>query len=218
MSRYSRLAKYLANIKKEEVTLPFVEIERVLGFSLPASARRLRVWWSNDKYHSQSKNGWLSAGYVVAKVNFDEETVTFRKTAVPLRKPALVSKHALSIKALIELEKIYGKMQQNVKTRYGRTVDFASADRRVVGEIIIVQNKRFPSAYTLKIAGHIWFLEKIKAEEKFLIFYGDRNVPEWWLKRYGWLAERTKFYFMEEDGRLIELKFCGSSISEGSRS
>jgi len=218
MSRYSCLKKYLAKTGKEEITLSFLEIERILGFSLPASARNLRVWWSNDRYHSQSKNGWLSAGYMVIKVDFDEETVTFRKTAAPLRKPSLIFNRALSIKALSELEKIYGKMQQNVETHYGRTVDFASADGRAVGEIIIVQNKRSPSAYMLKIAGHIWFLEKTRAEEKFLIFYGDRSVPEWWLKRYGQLIEGVRFYFMEDDGRLIELKICEPPIGGGSRS
>ena len=211
------MAKYLANTGKEEVTLSFLEIERILGFSLPASARSQRVWWSNDKYHTQSKNGWLSAGYVVTKVNFDEEIVTFRKTATPLRKSPPISHRALSIKALNQLKKIYGELRQDVKTYYGRTVDFASADGRVVGELIIVQNKRSPSAYMLKIAGHIWFLERTKAEEKFLVFYGERSVPEWWLKRYGQLIEGIRFYFMEDDGQLIELKICEPPIGRGSR-
>lgn len=40
MSKYAPLADYLRNLDGSEVTLSFDEIERILGFSLPATASR----------------------------------------------------------------------------------------------------------------------------------------------------------------------------------
>ena len=42
-SKYDRLAEYLKNLRGDCVVLTFDEIEHILGFKLPQSARK-RVW------------------------------------------------------------------------------------------------------------------------------------------------------------------------------
>ena len=58
--------------------MSFQEIERVLGFALPASARTYQAWWANDPKHSQAK-AWLDAGAKSGQLDIRAETVVFRK-------------------------------------------------------------------------------------------------------------------------------------------
>jgi hypothetical protein len=62
LSRYEQLADYLEGLVGDRAVLSFSEVERLIGSPLPASARKLRTWWSNDATHSQARRGWLSAG------------------------------------------------------------------------------------------------------------------------------------------------------------
>lgn len=48
--------------------LAFVELERILGRPLPASARRHRPWWGNNDRSPQAK-AWLGAGRRVGGVD-----------------------------------------------------------------------------------------------------------------------------------------------------
>ncbi|MEM3463596.1 MAG: hypothetical protein QXL91_01910, partial [Candidatus Bathyarchaeia archaeon] len=65
LSRYVQLADFLKAQGAESLALSFGEIERLLGSPLPPSARKLRVWWSNDATHAQAWHGWLQAGWRV---------------------------------------------------------------------------------------------------------------------------------------------------------
>jgi hypothetical protein len=80
MGKYEPLGRRLVAEAAPEVTLSFPELERLLGFPLPASARRYRPWWGNQKGagHSQAR-GWQDAGWQVWKVELEEERVTFRR-------------------------------------------------------------------------------------------------------------------------------------------
>lgn len=81
MAKYARLTKHLTMDAPGKWTVSFEEIEVILGFGLPASARRHPSWWSNQ-WHSQGR-GWLMAGFQASGVNLENETVTFRKSADP---------------------------------------------------------------------------------------------------------------------------------------
>ena len=77
MSKYDPLTKALERSDRASVPMSFAEIERVLGFDLPRSARTYRPWWSNDgKSHSQARS-WLTAGFRAAEVNLEGEEVVF---------------------------------------------------------------------------------------------------------------------------------------------
>jgi hypothetical protein len=63
--------------------MSFREIENLLGFDLPASARKYAAWWANaDPQTGQHpySQAWLSAG-MHATVNLAAERVTFEKSS-----------------------------------------------------------------------------------------------------------------------------------------
>ena len=83
--KYQRLYKHLCSRPGPEWQTSFGEIEAILGFELPASARLHRTWWSNqggDIGHSQAL-AWDAAGWKTANVNLDAETLLFRKDHCP---------------------------------------------------------------------------------------------------------------------------------------
>ena len=77
-SKYDNLRAYLANSPDAELTLSFASISEIIGEPLPASAKKLRPWWSNDYTHAQGRS-WQDAGWMVSKVRFDLEEVLFVK-------------------------------------------------------------------------------------------------------------------------------------------
>ena len=77
-SGYSPRAMWLAAHDGPLVQLPLVELERVLGRPLPASARQHRAWWGNNDRSPQAM-AWLSAGWRVAAVDIGAGHVTFQK-------------------------------------------------------------------------------------------------------------------------------------------
>ncbi|HMO75947.1 MAG TPA: hypothetical protein PKD48_11455 [Sphingopyxis sp.] len=58
----------------------FDEIEHVLGFRLPGSARDHRAWWSNHSggNHSQAAV-WVEAGWETRDIDQKRETVRFER-------------------------------------------------------------------------------------------------------------------------------------------
>ena len=207
MSKYSALAKYLFNLQDYEVTLSFNDVEKILGFSLPESAKKLRSWWANDETHSQYKFGWGAAGYVVCDVNFNLGIVRFRRAAKVVTVPkGHIKAPIIKAKTLRLLEAHYGKSFH--KTRiYGRSFDFVSSDGKIVGELIIARGNRPSSSYFSYIASTLWFLEKIEANEKIIVFYGDERVPKEWLRRFGHLIKDIKFFLLDiKKGALLPIR------------
>ena len=80
MGKYEPLAAHLQGRAQEEWAASFEQIEDVLGFPLPPSARRHREWWSNQRGpgHSQAR-GWQDAGWQVWKVDLAGERAVFRR-------------------------------------------------------------------------------------------------------------------------------------------
>lgn len=76
--KYSPLSAYLLNSNKKNIELKFSDIENILKFELPASARLHRPFWANSTTHSMALS-WLSIGYKTNRVDIDEETVSFEK-------------------------------------------------------------------------------------------------------------------------------------------
>lgn len=77
-SRYDGLRDFLLAQAEPVVHLSFVEIERIIGGSLPASARRHRPWWANEKSGSHvHARSWLDAGRRTANVDLKTGNVDF---------------------------------------------------------------------------------------------------------------------------------------------
>lgn len=76
--KYRFLSEYLSSSNQKAVTLSFSEIEKILQFSLPNSARNHRPFWANTTTHSIALS-WLSVGYETVSVNMKSEIVVFEK-------------------------------------------------------------------------------------------------------------------------------------------
>lgn len=79
-SSYAPLSEYLATVAVAEVRLELTALERILGRSLPASARKHRAWWSNESAgtHSHAR-AWMGVGWCVESLDLNAGVVQFRK-------------------------------------------------------------------------------------------------------------------------------------------
>lgn len=76
MSRkYQKLSEHLAGLNETRWRATFDEVERVLGTTLPESARTYQAWWANQM-RSQSL-GWQLAGWKAVDLDLKNEKVTF---------------------------------------------------------------------------------------------------------------------------------------------
>lgn len=73
MSKYRPLSDRLAGHAEPEWRASFAEIEEVLGFPLPKSARQQRAWWGDDK------RAWREHGWRADDIDHDGGYVTFRR-------------------------------------------------------------------------------------------------------------------------------------------
>jgi hypothetical protein len=77
-SRYDPLRRYLAERTEPVIRLSFAEIERIIGGPLPASARRHRPWWANERSGSHvHASAWMGAGRRTANVDLNAASVDF---------------------------------------------------------------------------------------------------------------------------------------------
>lgn len=80
-SKYAPLYRHLRARAGREWRVSFAELEEVLGFRLPESARDYRPWWSNQRNgggHGHSL-AWQVAGWKTRAVDLEEETLVFER-------------------------------------------------------------------------------------------------------------------------------------------
>ncbi len=75
--KYGPLFDHLHGSRELSIRLTFRQIERMLGTSLPGSARRYSAWWANDGTSHSHARSWISAGFKTREVDLGSETVTF---------------------------------------------------------------------------------------------------------------------------------------------
>ena len=78
MPKYEPLSDYLRAHGSDACSLTFLDIERIIGCSLPASAREHRSWWGNDRTHTQAR-AWMQAGFGAEPSSRRIEPVVFRR-------------------------------------------------------------------------------------------------------------------------------------------
>jgi hypothetical protein len=86
--------------------------------------------------------------------------------------------------------------------------DLVSPDGNIIGDAkyyTMVNGQHLPPAKFSIIAEHVWLLEKTQAYHKVLVFGNDIEVPKRWLARYGHLRGDVAFYFLTDEGKIIEL-------------
>ena len=82
MSKYDPLTRHLSAHDQPQVAMRFDELEQLLGFPLPPSARKHRGWWSNNPQNSVMTKAWLSAGYQSRDVDLAEGRLLFERLNV----------------------------------------------------------------------------------------------------------------------------------------
>jgi hypothetical protein len=82
MSRYKPLTEHLRRQGLDRWAASFEDIEKVLGSSLPESARKYPAWWANQKGqgHSQAA-GWQNAGWRTRRIDLAARRVEFERAA-----------------------------------------------------------------------------------------------------------------------------------------
>lgn len=85
--KYESLGRYLGALQSNRWSATFRDVEAVLGFALPASARKYAAWWSNDESHSHA-SVWMNAGWRTSDVDVRQGNVVFRSHSVPLASAA----------------------------------------------------------------------------------------------------------------------------------
>ena len=83
MSKYAPLGTFLAGRPDDEIPMNFGEVERILGFRLPDSARNWPAWWSNNPGTHVGVRVWRDAGWKTSRVDLGSERVTFVRDRRP---------------------------------------------------------------------------------------------------------------------------------------
>lgn len=80
--KYEVLKRHLEGAyDREELRMAFDEIEAVLGFALPRSAREHQAWWSNTRIGHTHAAAWLDAGWKTSALDLAGRRVTFLREA-----------------------------------------------------------------------------------------------------------------------------------------
>jgi len=81
MGQYLPLYKWLVGQLKTVRHIPstFKQIEGILGFDLPPTARKKSQWWENNSNRHSHAKAWLDAGYHTQEVDTIKETVAFSR-------------------------------------------------------------------------------------------------------------------------------------------
>ena len=79
--KYKRLFMCLVGRPDYMWRTTFEEIEEVLGFNLPASARLYSAWWANEEPGGRHTHAfaWTAAGWKTSEVDMAAETLVFKR-------------------------------------------------------------------------------------------------------------------------------------------
>ena len=80
-AKYRGLAEYLLSSNETKVALTYSQIEEILGFPLPDTAKKFKQsYWANTETHSYASS-WMAVGYK-ARVDVESDTVIFIKNLI----------------------------------------------------------------------------------------------------------------------------------------
>ena len=79
--KYAPLYRHLSTRTGSHWRASFSEIEAILGFELPRSARLYRPWWANQKRDAGHSHAlaWQAAGWRTRKVDLEMEALVFAR-------------------------------------------------------------------------------------------------------------------------------------------
>lgn len=83
MGIYEPLGHFLRGRTDDRWSASFAEIEAVLGFTLPMSARKHAAWWANQQGPGHSQTSWREAGWKTCNVDLKQGRVDFERMQSP---------------------------------------------------------------------------------------------------------------------------------------
>ena len=116
MTKYSALGRHLHGLPDRLWAASFKQLEEVLGFRLPNSARSYPAWWSNGSRMPQAAE-WLEAGWRTEDLSLGSERITFRRcTSGMLNPPSPAASTPLTVDRvpLLGATEIVGKIDIRV--------------------------------------------------------------------------------------------------------
>jgi hypothetical protein len=79
MALYDPLYRWLRSKSANNISVTFDQIETILGFQLPDTARKRPQWWANEQggtRHVQSR-AWMNASFQTRNLEIAKESVEF---------------------------------------------------------------------------------------------------------------------------------------------
>jgi hypothetical protein len=117
MSKYEPLGHYLRRQKADSLTLTFDQIEKIVGFDLPASQDSY-AWWSNNPDNNVMTKVWLDAGWRVKHIRLKEREIVFHRDL-----PAIVvAQESEAVLNLGDLSPVARSVLSVLAKRSGRTM------------------------------------------------------------------------------------------------
>lgn len=80
-SKYATLVEHLQSRGQDRREFTFNQIEKILGFPLPKSAKNHRAWWANSDNHAQAR-AWMAAGWRTEGLDLKGKKVSFVRADV----------------------------------------------------------------------------------------------------------------------------------------
>jgi len=80
MGIYDPLYDWLRGRTDNRIPVTFAQVEGILHFDLPNTARSRSQWWQNNSTRHVQAHAWLEAGFHTEDVNLRDETVVFTRT------------------------------------------------------------------------------------------------------------------------------------------
>lgn len=79
MSKYDVLGNFLKQQPTQLLLMNFSEVEKVLGFKLPASAHEYSAWWANEHTSHVQARAWMNAGFETEQVDLASKKLVFKR-------------------------------------------------------------------------------------------------------------------------------------------
>lgn len=119
MSKYEPLNEFLGRLKADYWRPTFLELERILDFKLPSSARKNDTWWTAGPggRHAHAK-AWADAGWRIQDVNVEKEKVTFVRTGAPAESEAADSGFADALRDRAGVAREWGAAQRDAAAQH----------------------------------------------------------------------------------------------------
>ena len=78
--QYNPLKSFFAREERTTFTLTFAEIEEILGYELPPTARKHKAfWYRHDDSHISVSQAWETEDYKMFDMRFDQEKMRFKR-------------------------------------------------------------------------------------------------------------------------------------------